>query len=129
MSDNQEGVVVLVVEDEWTVLEILRLELEDAGWQVLTAKTGETALATMRETPIDLLVTDIRLAGKTTGWEVAVLARRTRPAMPVIYATGSPSDDVLRVSESAFFAKPYNPADIVTKGRQLLASNRPAPLH
>jgi DNA-binding response OmpR family regulator len=129
MSDNQKAVVVLIVEDEWTVLEDLRLELEDAGWQVLTARTGERALATMRETQIDLLVTDIGLAGKATGWEVAVLARRNRPAMPVIYATGSPSDDALRVSESAFFAKPYNPRDIVTKGRQLLASARPAPLH
>ena len=59
--------------------------------------------------PIDILVTDIQLAGKLTGWDVVEAFRATQPTMPVIYASASAPDPSRLVPESLFFRKPYDP--------------------
>ena len=63
--------------------------------------------------PIDILVTDIQLAGKLTGWDVAEAFRAAQPTMPVIYASGNAPEPSRRVPESLFFRKPYDPAAIL----------------
>jgi len=63
---------VLVVEDEQLMLDIVALELEDAGFAVLQAETGEDAISLLQTSErIDLLLTDIRLPGQISGWTVA----------------------------------------------------------
>jgi hypothetical protein len=53
---------VLVVEDEQLLLDIVALELEEAGFAVLQAETGEDAIHLLQGSErIDLLLTDIRL--------------------------------------------------------------------
>jgi CheY-like chemotaxis protein len=115
--------IALVVEDEW----LLRMEiadtLRDADWDVLEASSGEGALALLGEgRHIDLLVTDIRLAGPLTGWEVAEAYRAKFPAIGVIYASANPADRGRQVAKSVFFEKPCRMDKIVEVGRELLAA-------
>jgi hypothetical protein len=67
----------------------------------LVAATG--ALKLLREAKtIDLLITDIRLADATTGWDVAEAVRVLHPKIAVIYGSGAQNDNGRRVPESVF---------------------------
>jgi CheY-like chemotaxis protein len=111
---------VLVVEDELLVRIIIAEELQEAGFEVLEAGDGHSAIDMLkRYRDIDLLFTDIRMPGELSGWDVAEQARKERPDLPVIYATGF-SEDPLRVVEGArFFKKPYRPSSILEAAREL----------
>ena len=81
---------VSLVEDECLVLTEVASEMERAGWAVIEASSGEGAINHLRNGErIDLLVTDIQLAGYLTGWDVAETARKTRPELPVVYTSGN----------------------------------------
>ena len=105
---------LLVVEDEPLVRELIVLELEDAGFSVIEAEDGPSAVRLLEERPdIALLFTDIRLPGGMTGWDIAERARALRPGLPVIYATGYSADDLRLVSGAHFMKKPYRPAMVI----------------
>lgn len=79
--------------DEHIIRAALVGELELAGWKALEARTGEAALAQLDdEQRIDVLVTDIQLAGYLSGWEVAEGYRAARPDIPVVYMSGKSVD-------------------------------------
>ena len=106
--------VVLVVEDEWLVREEIASQLRDAGWEVLEASTGEGAVDLLKGSlRIDVLVTDIQLAGYLSGWDVAEHFRAAHPDVPVIYASGNTADRSRTVANSLFFSKPYRSAEIL----------------
>jgi CheY-like chemotaxis protein len=110
---------ILVVEDEILLLEIITEELEEAGYQVLSAFTGEEALTYLNgPDSIDLLFTDIRLPGGMDGWRVAEAARRLRPGLPIIYVTGYSVEQPRTVSGSRFMTKPYRPSMVIQAIRE-----------
>lgn len=111
--------VVLVVEDECLVRDVMVSELKSNGWSVVETATGEEVLALLAANDVDVLLTDIRLAGMMSGWDVAHAVRAIEPYLPVIYASGNPSDAALRVEGSLFFSKPYLPG---TSSRRASAS-------
>ena len=118
-----DGLTVLVVEDDWFVREDMVLGLKREGWFVLEADTGVSALKLLRETAtIDLLVTDIRLAGTMTGWDVAEAVRASRPKIPVIYTSGNPDNNGRRVPQSIFLNKPVTPRELILTCHRLLPS-------
>lgn len=105
---------LLVVEDEPLVRELIVLELDDAGYDVIEAGDGATALRLLADNPrVALLFTDIRLPGGMTGWDIAERARVLRPGIPVIYATGYSGDDPRLVPGAHFLRKPYRPAMVI----------------
>lgn len=111
---------VLIVEDEPLVLEVAAWEFEDAGFRVLSAEEGETALQLLAGSEkIDLLFTDIRLPGAIDGWAIAARARDLHPSLPIIYATGFSSEAVQPVPNSRFIRKPYLPTAIIATARAL----------
>ena len=65
---------VLVVEDEELLRAVAVQALEDAGFQVIEATTGEEAIGKCQEA-LDVLFTDIRLPGKINGWDIAERCR------------------------------------------------------
>jgi CheY-like chemotaxis protein len=106
--------VVLLVEDEPIVLEIVSIELKEAGFDVIQARTGEEATRALDGgARVDLLFTDLKLPGEIDGWEVAVRARRRTPGLPVIYATGFSDGDPRRVAGSLLMSKPYHTASLI----------------
>lgn len=104
---NARSLTILVVDDEWLLRQALCEELRDAGWHVLQAPSAERALEIMRgDWQIDLLITDIRLGGAMTGWELARACRAAIAGLPVIYVSANPSDSIERVEGSVFLDKP-----------------------
>lgn len=114
--------VALVVEDEWLVRNHIVSELKAQGWVVVETDSGEDAVALLANSKVDLLLTDIQLAGTMTGWDVARAVRVASPAFPVIYASGNRSDMSQQVEGSLFFNKPYDPANIATACGLLITS-------
>lgn len=105
---------VLVVEDEWLVRDLIVQNLRAADWQVLQTGTAEDAIAhAQARHSIDVVFTDIQLAGPLTGWDVAEEFRAVRADVPIIYASGNVVDRSRRVPNSLFFEKPYELFEIV----------------
>lgn len=118
---ERRGKTILIVEDEFLVSAMVSIELEDVGYDVLTADNGDAALAYLAgDWPIDLLFTDIKLAGGMDGWAVAQKARELRPDLKVIYATGYTPDVPELVTGARFFKKPYLPTKIVAAIDEML---------
>ncbi|TXM72394.1 response regulator [Methylobacterium sp. WL69] len=111
---------VLMVEDEPMLLEVVAAELEDAGFDVAQATTAEIALDLLESgAPVDILFTDIRLPGAMDGWQLAEAARRLRPGLPIIYATGFTQTPPRLAEGSVFFTKPYRAHAIIKAIRTL----------
>jgi CheY-like chemotaxis protein len=114
---------ILIVEDEALIREVNAMEFEDAGFDVLTAGDGETALSLLVAHPeIDLLFTDISLYDSIDGWTIARRARAMRPQLPVIYATGYSPEAPQLVEGGRFFKKPFLPAAIIAAAREMIAA-------
>lgn len=117
-----DAVVVLVVDDEILVrFDVVRC-LEDAGYAVIEAGTGEEAIALCNSgTPIDVVFTDINLGGSASGWDVAERFRTVRPRVPVVYTSGKSIDPGRCVVGSTFVSKPYRHGEILDVCRRLAA--------
>ncbi len=82
---------LLVVDDEYGIVEVLRLLLADEGYRVLTASDGEQALELMREQAPDAVITD-QMMPLMSGAEL-FRAMRTAPALrkvPVVLISSAP---------------------------------------
>ena len=103
---------VLLAEDEPGVRAFAARVLEEAGFTVLSAASGEEALrlASGHRGPIDLLLTDVVMSG-INGRLVAERLMETRPRVAVIYMSGYTDDMVVRTgvvaAGSAFLQKPF----------------------
>jgi CheY-like chemotaxis protein len=119
-----EEPLVLVIEDDPEVQALIDEALCDGGYEPALARSGEEAITLLkgRQNKYRVLVTDISLAGRIDGWEVARAAREIDPAFPVIYMTGAAADQwaIQGVPNSLLLAKPFAPAQLVTAISQLL---------
>jgi CheY-like chemotaxis protein len=115
---------VLVVEDEELLRAVAVQALEDAGFQVIEAGTGEEAIAKCQE-DLDVLFTDIRLPGPIDGWDIAEHCRNADPKLPVVYATGYSHVKPRPVPGSRFFHKPYSLKGVIEAICEL-SGRRPA---
>ncbi|HQS17160.1 response regulator [Reyranella sp.] len=127
---EKTSVLVLIAEDQTDIGEVLKDSFEEGGYAVLLVATAAEALASLdaRGEEVRALVTDIKLGSSTTGWDVARHARELKPEMPVVYMTGSESNDwpVLGVPNSILVPKPFAASQVITAVSQLLnASNTP----
>ncbi len=80
---------VLVVEDDPDVMDVAVSFLKSLGYAVLTAHNRRSAIARIRANPdIELLFTDVVLAGDETGPKVAKTLQKIKPMLRVLYASG-----------------------------------------
>ena len=108
------ALVILCVEDDALLLYSIAHALRSEGWLVLEARTGKEAIAHLHAAiRVDVVFTDIQLAGPLSGWDVADACRTSRHDMPVIYASGNAAERRRAVVGSRFFDKPYDPAVVL----------------
>jgi CheY-like chemotaxis protein len=118
--------VVLVVEDEWLVRMEIAEALDARGWNVVEASTGEAAIALLAgNSPIDLVVTDVRLPGAVSGWEVAEAFRAANSEVAVIYCSGNSTNSARQVSGSVFLTKPFRTEALLAAGERLCPGQLP----
>lgn len=106
---------VLVIDDEWSVRDILQAILEGEGYEVHSAENGLQALHQLDELPFDLVFTDLNMPG-LTGHDVLQRAL-ARPAPPVVFViTGLGSTDAamraLRAGAYDYISKPFHLEEI-----------------
>jgi CheY-like chemotaxis protein len=119
-AQREPPLTVLVVEDEWLLRTSLTDFLEDAGWQVMEASSGEAAVEILQlRDGVDIVFTDIRLGGPLNGWDVGEVSRSTHPGIPVIYTSGAVIAPERPVPGSVFIGKPYHPQQVVDACRKL----------
>ncbi|MGD0110710.1 MAG: response regulator [Armatimonadota bacterium] len=91
---------VLLVDDDVDFLNAVRLTLEAAGYDVVSAHTGEHAIKLLREAPVEVAILDLMMEEPDSGIAVAHFLRR-QPEMrgiPVILATAVTEKTGFRVS-------------------------------
>lgn len=117
---------LLVVDDEPSIRELLRMLLSTGGYEVCVARDGFDALAQMRGALPDLIITDLKMPSMS-GFEFLSVVRRRFPQIPTIAISGEylPPVEPLGVLADAFFAKPHMPEELFATVRELL---REAPL-
>ncbi len=112
-AENGRARRVLVVEDEALICVETADTLERQGFEVHLALSGEDALRRLRNgLPVDILFTDVNLAGPMDGATLARLAREIHPRLLVAYTSGTVDAVAHPVAGSTFVAKPYNPERI-----------------
>jgi PAS domain S-box-containing protein len=120
---------ILVVEDDPEVLDVTVEILRGFGWEVLTAPDGPSALSVLRrDADIDALFSDIVMPRGMNGLELARQARRLRPELRVLLASGYPASVLAsdhgagEEGEFPFLSKPYRASELANKLRALQTS-------
>jgi len=103
---------ILVVDDEPSVTGSLSLILTDAGYEVLTAQSFAESSTILKQVPVDLVITDLRLAD-ASGIDLITHVKRTTPDVEVILMTGYGSLDItieaIKAGAYYYLEKPYTP--------------------
>jgi len=117
---------VLLVEDEPALRHMAERILAGAGYHLIVAEDGESALAAARghEGEIDLVVTDVVMP-HMGGLELASSLLRERPSTRVLLMSGYPrgagSGTPVTLGDAPFIAKPFRPVDLLAACRRALA--------
>ncbi|HMV67988.1 MAG TPA: response regulator transcription factor [Myxococcota bacterium] len=120
--------VVLIVEDDPSLRRGLEISLQAEGYRTLLAPHGELALALLEREPVDLMLLDIMLPGRS-GLEVCrdVRARGFELPIVIVSARGTEQDVIRGLGEGAddYVTKPFRPGELIARVRARL--RRPAP--
>jgi two-component system response regulator HydG len=107
---------ILVVDDEIGIRQSLKKILEKEGFDVVTASNGDEAFKLIRGSDIDLLISDIRMAGMD-GLELLKVCKSISPYTEVIMITGYASVDTavdsMKQGAYDYITKPFKKADIL----------------
>ena len=124
---------ILIVDDEKQLVSLVKLHMEMAGYEVLTASDGERALAIGREENPDLIILDLMLP-KIDGWEVCkrLRAEQKISGIPVIMLTArTETEDKLKGFECGaddYVTKPFSPRELVARVKRVLARAENGPV-
>jgi two-component system phosphate regulon response regulator PhoB len=125
--------VILIVEDEADLQQVLAYNLRQAGHDVLTASSGEAALAIIRQRPPDLVVLDLMLPGMT-GIEVCRVIKSDptlrQVAVLILTAKGAEIDRVVGFELGAddYVVKPFSVRELALRVQAILRRGHdPAP--
>ena len=120
---------ILVIEDDDQVREMLRQSIRNAGHEVVVATDGAIGIQMYRESPADLIVTDIIMPEKD-GWEAIVELRKAYPDIKIIAISGgarlgpySYLAIAKRFGAQRVFAKPIEKAELLKAIDELLAGS------
>ena len=118
---------VLVVDDEPSIVKILRKQLEVAGFEVAVAVDGAEGLVKVREFRPELIVLDVMLP-KLNGHQVCAMLKRDAElkTIPVLMLTAKAQrkdqDEGLQSGADAFLTKPFQLEELLGQVRRLLDS-------
>ena len=121
---------ILVVDDEDTLCEVLRFNLEVTGYDVDVAQSAEDALTKISQTPYNLIILDVMM-GETSGFTLArrLKADKDTKDIPIIFLTAKDSEDDmiagLNIGADDYIFKPYTIRNIVARVGTVLRRTMP----
>ena len=114
---------IMVVEDDDSVRELVRLMLEANGYEVLTVEDADEAARLCTERDVDLLLTDVVMPG-VSGSALAERLAPLAPGMRILFMSGYSDEAVYRHGEigpgAAFLEKPFTERTLARKVREVL---------
>jgi DNA-binding response OmpR family regulator len=128
------GTRILTVEDDERIRTAVKLALEDEGWKVDEAETGEAALEAFAQQPSDVVLIDIMLPD-IDGFEVCRAIRRTSDVPIIMVTARDDTHDVVAGLEAGaddYLTKPFAPKELSARIRAMLRRVRtmdPAAAH
>lgn len=104
----------LIVEDDVMQREMLSMLLEESGYQVIQCESAEAATRVLDKSAgaLCLMLTDVQLAGRMNGVELAHVARDRNPRLEIVVTSGRPLKQKLPQGVK-FWAKPWVPLDVL----------------
>ncbi len=106
---------ILVVDDEMIVCESCRRILEEEGYEVETALSGEEAFKKMRENPFEIVITDLKMPG-IDGMEVLRTLKKEYPETIIIMITGfstvETAVEAMKLGAFDYIPKPFTPDEV-----------------
>jgi CheY-like chemotaxis protein len=118
---------ILIVDDDEYYLQLVEMIVEQAGVRAHYAKSGEEAVAIMKEGLFSTMITDLNMSGMD-GYELAMIAKKLFPDIDIVMITGDISHDVSRLAAQAgiskVIAKPVRSSQIrrIVRGRTSAAA-------
>jgi PAS domain S-box-containing protein len=124
---NARRVAILVVEDNPDVRDVTVARLEEMGFSVMRADSGPAAISLLQSgAAIDLVFSDVVMAGGMSGYDVVRWVRENRPGLKLLLTSGFVTEIAKRedtVGESPkVLRKPYNRAELSAAIREALDS-------
>lgn len=120
---------VLVAEDDADIRDLVAFKLEQAGYEVITAEDGPSALAAARRSAPDLAVLDVSMPGMS-GLDVCrqLRADPTTATIPIIMLTARAQErdveDGLTAGADDYMIKPFSPRELVARVHTQLGKAR-----
>lgn len=117
---------LLIIEDEWHIVEVVRDYLEQSGYQVVAAREGPAGLALARSERPALILLDLMLPGGMDGFDVCREIRRdpALDATPIVMLTARvelPDRLVgLELGADDYITKPFSPREVVARVKAVL---------
>jgi len=120
---------VLIIDDDFDLVEAMRITLEAAGFEVVDAQDGESGLAKIRSETPDLIILDVMMSSMDEGFHVAYKIREDDAIkdIPIVMLTAvgnqtgfqfDPGKDADFLPVDAFIDKPVNPKNLVDVVRE-----------
>ncbi|MDD5174273.1 MAG: response regulator [Candidatus Omnitrophica bacterium] len=116
---------ILIVDDEVQLVEMVKMRLESAGYEVITAYDGEEGLNMAKKDKPDLIMLDLMLP-KMDGYKVCGLLKNDAlySRIPVIMFTARAQEEDLRFGKDLgaedYLTKPFDPKILFSKIKGLL---------
>ncbi|MBK7409195.1 MAG: response regulator transcription factor [Saprospirales bacterium] len=121
---------ILLVEDEESLRDLIQLNLEMEGYEVITASDGRKALKYSKEQHFDLMLLDVMLP-EMDGFQLCEQIRLTNYEVPIIFLTAkdTPADRVagLRKGADDYLTKPFNLEELLLRVNKLIQRTSRSP--
>ncbi len=107
---------VLLAEDDYDTANIVKLMLQRANIEVVTAANGEVAFDYFKKEDFDLLISDVKMP-KIDGLQFKKMVRQIDPEIPILFISGyekEVSKEIAKNDKNAYFlSKPFNHSDMI----------------
>jgi len=118
---------IVIIEDDKIIINILEFLFKKEGFETHIAKDGNEGIEKISTIRPNLIISDIMMPYKS-GLEITLFSKTNHPEIPIIMisALGKEDQTVIEVANlgvDAFFAKPFDPKELIEKAKTLINSN------
>lgn len=118
---------ILIVDDSYDVLDLLRRQLTELGYRVFQAPAVNEAIELLKSSATDLLITDLQMPG-LHGMHLVKFASEHYPDIPVLVITGFPSIegavDAVKSGAVEYLVKPFTQGELEQAVKQTLSQRK-----
>lgn len=116
--------LILIAEDDELILKTIEHKLVKEGYEVILTRNGKDAIETIRNTEIDLIITDIMMPF-ASGIEILAAVQSAGKKTPVIMLSSMGQEEVVlnafSLGAADFIVKPFSPSELILRIKRFAA--------